>query len=234
MSDAGGVTDAKTFWDEVAFWSTTVLGTVATSFGLISLAQHFFGIQLIPVYAHGLALYRELGHRVVGELYAPFIWLAQYVSLTWYHLPFELSIPGWWKDMATVSMAFAAVDVRAKKILKRASRKPFTIQSPLLRTVFDSFVVMFNGITLIGLWTAKERIGGLIWPSKRPESLTMAILFAQRAGVKFEEFDEEAWREIAAETFRRVDRRTNLAFVLSLLAALVGGLVFFASNAYPM
>jgi hypothetical protein len=101
----------RSFRTEISFW-WWLIGIFGLAIGIISFIQHWFPVHLIPTYSQGLDVYRSVMHTSMGWLYWQFVWLAQYVSLTWFHWPLKISIPGWWKDLATISCLSSGIFFR--------------------------------------------------------------------------------------------------------------------------
>lgn len=219
MAESDRGSTGRTLRAEVSFWSTWVFGTLISAVGTISFIQHVFGVHLIPTYAHGLEIYRVVVHTFVGWLYWPFLWLVQYVSLNWLHFPLRITIPGWWKDLATVSSAIVAIENRANHIYwqlmtPRGWRwKPdlyLDRVKPLLRLVIE-------GLTLFGFIIALRIILITVWP---PNHLAYT---ATRLHL---------WRifhPLLGRGYQPFRIRANL---MALLGAFSACIVFFVTNAY--
>ena len=108
------------FLREVSFWSTWLFGTAISTVGIISFVQHVFGIQLVPAYAHGLEVYREVIHTFLGWLYLPFVYSIEWVA-SWFKFHLDISIPGWWKDLVAVSTVSMAANTRALFMVQRVT-----------------------------------------------------------------------------------------------------------------
>ncbi|MDE2184954.1 MAG: hypothetical protein KGJ78_18220 [Alphaproteobacteria bacterium] len=155
MSDDAIETSAKTLWGETSFWSTWLFGTLVSTFGLISFIQHMFGVHLVPVFAHGLEVYRVVAHTFIGWLYWPFLWLTQYISLSWFHFSLRIAIPGWWKDLTAISTLSMAALMRGMVFM--TDRTPLS-SAPIskIRYVATILLMMIStlilGILMIGFY----------------------------------------------------------------------------------
>jgi hypothetical protein len=116
--------------------------TAVSAAAVISFIQIAFGVRLVPSYAHLLSLYREFMHSIVTMVYSPLILLAERIASSWFHLSLRISIPSWWKDLATISTMNAAANLRGSIVAQRQSS---------LVTIVCIVAVFVYGLTLIGL-----------------------------------------------------------------------------------
>ncbi len=130
---------------EVSFWSTWLFGTAVSTVAVISFIQIKFGAHLVPAYAHGLAVYREVAHSIVGWFYSPFVYPIELVA-SWFHFSLHISIPGWWKDLASISMVSSMAAFRGMIIANRDNSG-----IPIKGLLVIVALVGFCGGTLLGL-----------------------------------------------------------------------------------
>jgi hypothetical protein len=127
---------------EVSLWWGWLFGTAVSTVGVISFIQTVFGIHLVPAYAHGLSVYREVVHTLFSLLYTPLILLVEWVA-SWFHLSLRISIPGWFMDLAALSTVNMAAWIRGKCL---AEGIPWS-EANKVRIIWD---IMVYGLTLFG------------------------------------------------------------------------------------
>jgi hypothetical protein len=76
-------------------------------------------------------------------VYNPLVVLAELTASSWFHFSVRISIPSWWKDLATISTVNAAANLRGSIVAQR--------QFSLGQTVSYIVAVFVYGLTLIGL-----------------------------------------------------------------------------------
>jgi hypothetical protein len=204
------------FRREVSFWFYWLFGTAVTTVGIISFVQIAFGIHLVPAYAHGLAVYRDVVHSVFGTLYVPFVYFIERVA-SWFHFSLRITIPGWWKDLATIStinmMAFFRGFVIAGRDLEPGSEpKKDLLDTARAAEVILAFLVA--GVMLFGLilpllvlWATKRNYRVLMEPERGPDPVRMMVTIVA--------------------SLRR-------AYPLSWLAIAIAAVIFFVTNAYQL
>jgi hypothetical protein len=131
------------FLGGVFFRSAWLFGTAVSAAAFISFIQLVFEVHLVPPYAHWLSVYREVLHSTVTTVYSPFVLLAERIASLWFHFSLRISIPAWWKDLATISTVNAAANLRGAIVAHR--------QLSLGRVVGYIVAVFVYGLTLIGL-----------------------------------------------------------------------------------
>jgi hypothetical protein len=212
MSDSGADTSGRALWRESSFWSGWVFGTLAAAVGLISFVQHVFGVHLIPVYAHGLDVYRVVIHSVIDWLYGPVIWLAL-------HFHLSIAIPDWWKDLTVISTLAAGTLIRTGKLAKPDI--PRTTKAA--EFIIDLGIIILLGVTLLGLLTLVAMLIGLIG---------LAMTFAR--GFAREDVKSAYMRRYPQMTSQLIDSydRAQRIQILTVLALILASTFFFVTNAY--
>jgi hypothetical protein len=130
------------FRREVSFWSAWLFGTAVSTVGVISFIQAVFGVHLVPTYAHGLAVYREVVHSIFGWLYLPFVYFIEWAA-SWFHFSVHITIPGWWKDLATIS--FVTVMALVRMLFKENAGASLRVKLGIV------ILSLIAGLTLCGL-----------------------------------------------------------------------------------
>jgi hypothetical protein len=219
MSYSGANTSGRALWRESSFWSGWVFGTLAAAVGLISFVQHVFGVHLIPVYAHGLDVYRVVIHSVIDWLYAPAIWLAQSLSRLLFHFHLKIAVPDWWKDLTVISTLAAGTLIRTGKLAKPDI--PRTTKAA--EFIIDLAIIILLGVTLLGLLTLVAMLFGLIG---------LAMTFAR--GFAREDVKSAYMRRYPQMTSQLIDSydRAQRIQILTLLALILASTFFFVTNAY--
>jgi hypothetical protein len=131
------------FLSEILFRSFYLFGAALSAMAVTSLIQSVFDVDLMPAYAHWLAVGREFVGSVVTLLYTPFV-LAAERAASWLDVPLRIYIPGWWKELAALSTFNAAANLRGS-IVMRGRRLSLT------RTLGYAVAIWIYGVTLLGL-----------------------------------------------------------------------------------
>jgi hypothetical protein len=171
------------FRKEASFWSAWLFGMAVSTVGAVSFIQHVFDVQLLPIYADGLHIYREVVHSFFGWLYAPFIYFIEWVA-SWLHFPLRIIIPGWWKDLATISSITMAAVFRSSVMLNRSySERRVLEDSYRMPSLLYMLYLLFLGVTLVGLVGVVFMVVQAIWERRiaRPIRYLIFSLFAVSA-----------------------------------------------------
>jgi hypothetical protein len=120
-----------------------LFGTAISTLTVISFIQREFGVPLIPIYSHGLSICREFLDGIATALYAPFVLLAEQIA-SWLQIPLRISIPDWWKDLATLSTLNAAANLRGSMVMRGR-------QLSFVQTLGYLAAIWIYGVTLLGL-----------------------------------------------------------------------------------
>ncbi len=141
----------SSFNREVSFWATWLFGTGVSTIGVISFIQIVFGVHLVPSYAHGLEVYREVVYSILEWLYVPFVYFVEWVA-SLFEFPLRITIPSWWSDLATLSMVSTAAFYRAHYMVWRyRARWRYYDGIPLYVKFSVAAVILVFGVTLFGL-----------------------------------------------------------------------------------
>ncbi len=213
----------RTLWDEASFWSTWFFGTLISAVGLVSFFQHVFDVPLIPDYAHGLAAYRLWVHTFMGWLYWPFVSLAQFASLSWFHVPIKIVVPAWLRDLAAISTVSVVAIKRAENfLLVDRNRLP---PEPIWRQLRRLVARVVAGITLWGFVLAYRTIRPL-WRSPRTADIPNVL------GPEYTASQKAIFTEAARRALTKVQTRLAQGFLLSIAGMGLACIVFFVTNAY--
>jgi hypothetical protein len=209
------------FRGERSFWSW-LFATFVSAVAVINFIQHVFGVQLMPFYAHGLYFYREVVHSAVGWLYAPFVFFVEWVA-SLFHFSLRISIPGWWKDLATLSTISVAALIRS--ILHGASL-------PITHRLIIILCVAFYGVTGIGFLVLFFIVccsSSAQWAWIHRLIFILFVIFLTPA---YPITLKRKLNYFSHTTQEDIDRRNR--YMISLLAIAAATIIFFVTNAYSI
>jgi hypothetical protein len=122
-----------------------LFGATTSSLALISFIQQVSGAHLLPSYATGFYAYHEAMNSFIGWLYAPFVFLLEWIASRFHFSP-QLSVPTWWRDLAAFSLLITSVFFRAGIIATGEGVRFLWYQ----RNIIVPLALLFYGLTLVG------------------------------------------------------------------------------------